>query len=342
MRMSIHRLCTGGLVAAALMVASAAFAFENYGTPTISCLEASQTAIKLQICGDAITGAPAGVSIHWTTEADYLLNGWGGNICELSLSGLPGRDHGSADSRWDLGPGECQVIQIGDNLFDETGASGNCTDPLECDTRYVFRIFAHADRNAKRSAFSDPPVICATEACDGGGCTRTQGYWGTHGPGDCQSGNNDNEWNVNGLMLGNNFYTDAQMCATMEINPPNCGGGPSGGADALVKLAHQLMAAKLNQAEGADVSCVAAAIAQGDALIGNLIVAPAAGAACIGSNSALGQQMVAVASTLDQYNNGFLVCADHCSDAGNPNRAAPLGQTKVKKATWGELKVIYR
>jgi hypothetical protein len=335
----------GLVVGAIAMISGSAFAFDKYGVPTITCVSSSQTAIQLQICGDALTGAPAGVSIHWTTKEDYDANGWGGDICELSLSGMPGRDHGNADSRWDLGPGECQVIQIGDNLFDETGASGNCHDPLVCGTEYVFRIFAHADRNAKRSDFSGP-TTCATADCDAGGCSLTQGYWKNHGPVGCASGNNDNEWGLTSLTMGTVNYTDLQMCAIFNQNPPNCGGGQ--GSDALVKLAHQLMAAELNEANSADVTCISATMTQAHALIGGLIVAPTAGSTCVGSNTPLGAQMNAVANTLDQYNNGLLACASHCTKAmkqglnleSNPlngGQAAP-----AKKTSWGQVKSYYR
>jgi len=134
----------------------------------------------------------------------------------------------------------------------------------------------------------------------------------------------------------------------MGINPPNCGGGQ--GADALVKLAHQLIAAELNEADGADVTCVAAAMAQAHNLIGGLIVAPNAGSTCVGTNSALGAQMTAVMTTLDNYNNGFLACAQHCTKAfkqglnmeSTPVNGAPKQQQPAKKSSWGQVKSYYR
>jgi hypothetical protein len=67
----------------------------------------------------------------------------------------------------------------------------------------------------------------------------------------------------------------------------------------LISLAHQLIAAKLNVARGADGSTIASAIAAADALIGSLVVPPAGGGSLApGTTSALVQ-------TLDNYNSGL-------------------------------------
>ena len=97
----------------------------------------------------------------------------------------------------------------------------------------------------------------------GEGCTYTQGYWKTHGP-DAK-GNNSNEWPVTSLTLGGITYTDAELQEIMD--EPVKGNG-------LVSLAHQLIAAKLNVANGADDTAIAGAIADADALIAGLIVPP--------------------------------------------------------------------
>ncbi|HXU65209.1 MAG TPA: hypothetical protein VN962_26095, partial [Polyangia bacterium] len=82
----------------------------------------------------------------------------------------------------------------------------------------------------------------------GGHCTFTQGYWKTHGP--IPAGNNSNEWPVTSLTLGNVNYTDLQLQSIFDT--------PAGG-NGLISLSHQLIAAKLNIANGADGSSVAAA-----------------------------------------------------------------------------------
>jgi hypothetical protein len=66
-------------------------------------------------------------------------------------------------------------------------------------------------------------------------------------------------------MLGNVSYTAAQL--GQILNQPV-------GTNGLISLAHQLIAAKLNIANGADGSSIAPTIANADALIGNLVVPP--------------------------------------------------------------------
>lgn len=86
-------------------------------------------------------------------------------------------------------------------------------------------------------------------------CTYTQGYWKNH----------EEAWPVQSLILGTNgqSYTKAQL---LEIlGTPVRGNG-------LISLAHQLIAAKLNVANGADPSAISATITQADELIGNLSI----------------------------------------------------------------------
>ena len=107
-----------------------------------------------------------------------------------------------------------------------------------------------------------PPPTATTPPTDGG-CTYTQGYWKSHGP-DAK-GNNSNEWPVTSLTIGGISYTDDQLQEILD--EPVRGNG-------LVSLSHQLIAAKLNVANGADDAAIAGAIADADALITGLIVPP--------------------------------------------------------------------
>ncbi|HEU0032639.1 MAG TPA: DUF4215 domain-containing protein [Kofleriaceae bacterium] len=79
-------------------------------------------------------------------------------------------------------------------------------------------------------------------------CTLTQGYWKNH----------EEAWPVTSLTLGTVTYTQAELLAILQT--PVKGNG-------LISLAHQLIAAKLNVAAGAEVD---ASIAAADALIGSL------------------------------------------------------------------------
>ena len=67
------------------------------------------------------------------------------------------------------------------------------------------------------------------------------------------------------LQLGNVTYNQQQLLDI--LHEPVRGNG-------LLILAHQLIAAKLNIAAGADPSCIEETIAEADALIGDLVIPP--------------------------------------------------------------------
>jgi hypothetical protein len=106
---------------------------------------------------------------------------------------------------------------------------------------------------------------------------------------------------VDSLTLGNNTYSAAQLCSI--LNTPVGGNG-------LLTLAHQLIAAKLNVANGADSSAIQATIDQSDAMIGNLIV---------GSDTLPASQTSALVTALDNWNMG-ITGPGHC---GMPADAPP-------------------
>jgi hypothetical protein len=258
-----------------LLTATSAWAGKTttMDTPYMSCSGATMASLDVVTCGGPITGAPSGFSVQWV-PASQLADGPDGisgtiddntwpasdsaDLCKASFSG---KANGTS---YNLGPNQCVVENVGDNLFDNPGASSNCASiPLECGTTYAFRAFAHANSKLFRSAFT-PDLFCSTQACPPvAGCTFTQGYWKTHGP--IPTGNNSNEWPVAGLTLGSVAYTDLELQSIFDT---------PGGGNGLVALAHQLIAAKLNIANGADGSSITGAIATADALIGSLVVPP--------------------------------------------------------------------
>jgi hypothetical protein len=124
-------------------------------------------------------------------------------------------------------------------------------------------------------------VQCAaSQVCNRNVCVLTQGFWKNHEP-----------WPVTTLTLGTVTYTEAQLVTI--LSEPVRGNG-------LVSLAKQLIAAKLNQANGACVPTgVAAAIAQADALIGGLVIPP------VGAGSVSPSTTSALTTILDNYNNGL-------------------------------------
>lgn len=112
-------------------------------------------------------------------------------------------------------------------------------------------------------------------------CTFTQGFWKNH----------PEEWPASALLLGSVSYNQTQLLAI--LGQPVQGNG-------LVSLAHQLIAAKLNAANGAPVpSSVAQAIIDADALIGSKVVPP------IGFGFLHPQSTSTLTTTLDVYNNGL-------------------------------------
>jgi hypothetical protein len=124
-------------------------------------------------------------------------------------------------------------------------------------------------------------VGCAGVTCpQPSQCVYSQGYWKNH----------PEDWPVNSLTLGNVVYTQAQLLSILRR--PVRGNG-------LVSLAHQLIAAKLNAANGALVpASVQTAINSADALIGNSVIPP------VGTATAPTSSTSGLAGTLDAYNNG--------------------------------------
>lgn len=281
------------VAALAALVAAPATAgkIARMDTPTLACAGSTQTSINIQVCAGAVTGAPAGFSLQWMTAADYAANGnaWylseDSRLCKASFSGNANL------SRYNLAPGECVAVNVGEFLFDN-GASTNCPDALLCGTSYVFRAFAHATNLLNRSAFT-PNQTCTTLDCGHtGGCTLTQGYWKTHNPLVCEIDPGSPlciQWPVSSLDLGTVNYDVAELLSIFDT--PAAGNG-------LLALAHQLIAAKLNVAAGADPTAVAADIAAADALIGALVVPP------VGSGFLAPAVTSTLTTALTNYNEG--------------------------------------
>ena len=176
-----------GFALVLLLAATALQAKGAMSTPTLTCGASAPVSIDVLFCAGSPTGAPAGFSLQWLTLDQFAagpdgITGTADDYTWLDSSDLSlckGSFSGNANgSRYKLGPGVCTGVQVGDNLFDDAGASSNCADtPLLCGTTYVFRSFSHANSSFNRSAFTTP-LVCATSACEPeGGCTFTQGYW---------------------------------------------------------------------------------------------------------------------------------------------------------------------
>lgn len=160
-------------------------------TPIISCGVSTPNTIALQICGGAVSGAPAGFSVQWMKASDYFVTDpnnpnatvgvWNESIlCKASFSG------NANGTIWNLGANSCTKFVIAGLNDADPGVSFSCNEPLECDTDYVFRVFAHATKTLQRSDFSQT-WICRTAACDPPplqDCdftTKSQGFYGGNG-----------------------------------------------------------------------------------------------------------------------------------------------------------------
>ena len=243
------------------------------------------------------TGAPAGFSIQWMTLADYVAlgNQWpvtsevpnaqAPSFCKANFSGIV---RSSGCIPYNLHPGQGVTVVIGDDsLYDNCAVSSPCSGaPLLCNTAYVFRASALDVTGQLR--VSDT-ITCATLQCVGGSsCTYSQGYWRNH----------QNAWPVTSLTLGTVTYQAAELMAILD--DPAQGNG-------LVILVHQLIAAKLNIANGADPSAVQQAVTDADNMIGALVVPP------IGSGYLPPGQTGDLTETLTEYNEGT-IGPGHCND----------------------------
>jgi hypothetical protein len=302
------------VLAAGVAIAQAPYAPPSVTVDRVSDLGGDRGLFRLTLAITAgADGAPAGFSVQWMKKSDYdALGGW-------AAEGHPALKYCQCYGPYTLndwagspvmGAGGVSYLQLGD-LNDESGLYGNDYDQLLPGTEYVIRAYTEGDGNGDPSTFSNEVTTSTlTSLC-------TQGFWNTHGPGLCQSGNNADVWPAScfPMFLGTVSYTQAQICSILLANVSGNG---------LISLAHQLITAKLNGCSTSDLTPIASTIAAADALIGGLVVPPVGGGYLSpGSTSSLTE-------TLDDYNNGLLGGVADCP-------------TDVKTTTtWGRLKVLYR
>lgn len=244
-------------------------------------------------------GAPAGFFIQWMTLGDYVAlgNQWpetldvpnpaAPSFCKATFRSVVSQNC----TGYNLSPGQSVTIIIGDdNLYDNCAVSSPCSgSPLLCNTAYVFRALAIDPTGQHDNLRVSETITCATLACAGGSsCTYSQGYWRNH----------PNAWPVTSLILGTVTYQAAELMVILE-NPAHGNG--------LVILTHQLIAAKLNIANGADPSAIQQAITDADNMIGALVAPP------IGDGYLLPGQTGDLTEILTEYNEGT-IGPGHCND----------------------------
>lgn len=147
------------------------------------------------------------------------------------------------------------------------------------------------------SAQSGSPREGASDASLGG-CTYTQGYWKNH----------PSAWPVMSLTIGGVVYSQQQLLALF---------GDSPGGDASLILAHQLIAALLNVANGAVPSpAVQQAINDAQTWMAANKNSNAALPYGVPAGSAAGNEATALTDTLDGFNSG-MAGTPHCGEGGS-------------------------
>lgn len=288
-----------------LALPGAAFAADPLATPALDVVDVGYAKIVLDVTA-SVDGAPAGFTVLWMKQSDFLANGsqWyaAPNAVQnqASFEGVPTLNTwGGALTTFVLGADQTARIEIGD-LYAETGVTATNRGELAVDTDYVFAVRLNGN------ASSDPSELSANAPTSTRGdqnCTFTIGFWKNH----------PSLWPVGSLTLGTVNYNQAQLLQI--LNQPVQGNG-------LISLAHQLIATKLNIANGASDADIAATVAAADAQIDGLVIPP------IGAGFIHPSQTSSNTQALDDYNNG-ITGPGHC-----PTAVAP--------STWGSTKASYR
>lgn len=151
--------------------------------------------------------------------------------------------------------------------------------------------------NTDLEASAEVRVNCLVPPSDV--CTLTLGYWKTHsefGPAAY-----DDTWALLPSGAGTPFYLSGSTWLEVFNTAPT--------RNAYYQLAHQFMAATLNVLSGADPSAVSAELSAAEALFNTYTPAQIATQS---PSSHLRIQMLTLASTLDNYNNG-IIGPGHCN-----------------------------
>lgn len=275
--------------------------------PSLDVVDGGHGKVRLTVSAGA-SGAPAGFQVSWMTAEQFASQGsrWanlfgpGQGWVDYTGTGTL-NTWGTSSVDFKLAPNQSLDIEIGDTRG-ETGVTGTIAAELQPGTEYVFVTIAHGAGMNTDSPLS--VTVSHSTSTQGEDCTYTIGYWKNHPA----------AWPVSSLMLGSVNYTAAQLMNI--LNAPVAGNG-------LVSLAHQLIAAKLNLANGASPTTIAGTIAAADLQIGALVIPPVGAGYLHPSTTSSKTQM------LDDFNNG-VSGPGHC------------GSTPARTASWGAIKLIAR
>jgi hypothetical protein len=133
------------------------------------------------------------------------------------------------------------------------------------------------------------------------GCTRTQGYWGSSPAGQTLLATLVAAEPGSQMLLGSIGYSSTELQSILDSSVST----PGPGSNALINLAHQLIAAKANRLNGASApQPVLNAIATADTLIGAKDMSPVGSSPQVDPASSEGASMLVQKTILDTYNNG--------------------------------------
>ncbi len=274
--------------------------------PTISRVKANSAYIEVQFSAGP-AGAPEGFVVEWMLRNSFdLLGGWPSDpaspeIRRAVFTGVPTL-HAFPDGADFLLNPDISVSIVPGELFDETGVAATDLNELTPATGYVIRA-----RAVVGGSTTDGPTsanLYTSTSPRSFGCTYTQGYWKNH----------PSAWPVLNVTLGTVTYNQTQLLNI--FNQPAAGNG-------LLILAHQLIAAKLNIAFGADPTVALPLISAADAMVGGLVCPPVGGGSLSpGATSSL-------TNSLDDFNTGT-TGPGHC------------GTSPARPSSWGSLRRTYR
>lgn len=253
-------------------------------------------------------GAPSGFQVCWMPRSLFEQNGsrwtwpWIPGEGWVNYTGIGTLNTwGSTEVDFRLLPNQSIDIELGDTRG-ESGVNGVVGDELEPNTDYVFVALAHGSGMGAQSPLS--ATVSSVTSTQGQNCTYTLGYWKNHTA----------AWPVSSLKLGTVTYSASQLLSILKKSVSGNG---------LVSLAHQLIATKLNIANGANPTTIASTVLAADALIGGLVAPP------VGSGYLPPSASSSLTQALDDFNNGVLGPA-HC------------GSTPTQASSWGKIKASAR
>jgi hypothetical protein len=300
------------------------------------------------------TGAPAGFAIWWMKSSDFEANGsnWfaaGGSPLqhEAYFTGVPTlHTSGGTLHSFQLGQNAKAHVEIGD-LFDETGVTTDWREDLTPGETYVFSAFALATTSQAASLRSPQQEQSTSPSVD---CTYSRGWWENHpdtwpplppgghvqGPGG-RIVRPQEVYDPPQVVMGSVVYTKSQTVNILRkpsgidepiLKPGRTGTKPQDTKDAppngLIALAHQVIAAKLNEYNGASMpDAILTALNDADALIGGLVCPP------VGTGYLDPAVTQSLTQLLSDFNNGLV---------GTPACIT----TATRPRTWGDVRRSYR